>query len=169
MSVPPGGVPPAADVAQPWAHRLGHLLWETSARVSLLGEAELANTPLTMPALGLLDIIEALPGITVAEISRRLPTTQQSISQTVGRLEKLGYIERRLGPRRGVGLHVTEAGHQAHHQGRGREKALDQRLEDLLGAERHRDLCALLEEARTLLVNEDQRTVAGTTKVAETP
>jgi DNA-binding MarR family transcriptional regulator len=154
---------PTGDPAQPWAHRLGHLLWETSARVSLLGEAELADTPLTLPSLGLLDIIGAIPGITVAEISRRLPTTQQSISQTVARLEKLGFVERRLGPRRGVGLHVTLAGHQAHQQGTAREKALDQRLEDLLGAERHRELCALLEQARDLLVSEDQRTDAGTT------
>jgi DNA-binding MarR family transcriptional regulator len=125
--------------------------------VSLLGEAELADTPLTLPSLGLLDIIGAFPGITVAEISRRLPTTQQSISQTVARLEKLGYVERRLGPRRGVGLHITRAGHQAHQQGTAREKALDQRLEHLLGAERHRELCALLEQARELLISEDQR------------
>ena len=142
---------PADDPEQPWAHRLGHLLWETSARVSLLGEAELADTPLTLPSLGLLDIIGAVPGITVAEISRRLPTTQQSISQTVARLEKLGYVERRLGPRRGVGLHITPAGHQAHDEGTARENALDQRLEDLLGAERHRELSALLEQARELL------------------
>ncbi len=125
--------------------------------MSLLGEAELADTPLTLPSLGLLDIIGAFPGITVAEISRRLPTTQQSISQTVARLEKLGYVERRLGPRRGVGLHITRAGHQAHQQGTAREQALDQRLEDLLGAERHGELCALLEQARELLVSEEQR------------
>ena len=156
---------PAGDPAQaPWAHRLGHLLWETSARVSLLGEAELADTPLTMPSLGLLDIIESVPGITVAEISRRLPTTQQSISQTIARLEKLGYVERRLGSRRGVGLHVTPAGRHAHREGTVREAALDERLEDLLGAERHRDLCALLEQARELLVNEDQPTDTATTR-----
>jgi DNA-binding MarR family transcriptional regulator len=149
---------PADDPAQPWAHRLGHLLWETSARVSLLGEAELARTPLTLPSLGLLDIIGALPGITVAEISRRLPTTQQSISQIVARLEKLGYVERRLGPRRGVGLHITPAGQQAHNEGTAREEALDQRLEDLLGAERYRELSALLEQARELLTDEQHQT-----------
>jgi DNA-binding MarR family transcriptional regulator len=165
MAAPPERTQPAITPAQPWAHRLGHLLWETSARVSLLGEAELANTPLTLPSLGLLDIIEAMPGITVAEISRRLPTTQQSISQSVARLEKLGYVERRLGPRRGVGLHVTEAGHRGHQEGTAREKVLDQRLEDLLGAERHRELCALLEQARELLVSDDQRTDGVTTKV----
>jgi DNA-binding MarR family transcriptional regulator len=165
VSGAPEPTQPTVAPSQAWAHRLGHLLWETSARVSLLGEAELANTPLTMPSLGLLDIIEAIPGITVAEISRRLPTTQQSISQSVARLEKLGYVERRLGPRRGVGLHVTEAGHRGHQEGTAREKVLDQRLEDLLGAERHRQLCALLEQARELLTGDDQHTGAATTEV----
>jgi DNA-binding MarR family transcriptional regulator len=169
VAAPTEPTQPAGDPAQPWAHRLGHLLWETAARVSLIGEAELADTPLTLPSLGLLDIIEATPGITVAEISRRLPTTQQSISQTIARLEKLGYVQRRLGPRRGVGLHITQAGQQAHHEGTARGKALDQRLEDLLGAERHRDLCGRLEQARELLVSEDRRTDAATTKVPRTP
>jgi hypothetical protein len=43
---------------------VGHLLWETSARVSLLGEAELVDTPLTLPSLGLLDIIGSMPAAT---------------------------------------------------------------------------------------------------------
>jgi DNA-binding MarR family transcriptional regulator len=145
---------PAADLVRPWAHRLGHLLWDTAARVGFLGEAELADTPLTLPSLGLLDVIATAPGITVAEISRQLPVTQQSISQIAARLENLGYIERRLGPRRGVGLHVTAAGEQAHRDGTAREKVFDQRLEQLLGDERHRDLAALLEQTRELLSSE---------------
>jgi DNA-binding MarR family transcriptional regulator len=70
----------------------------------------------------------------------------------------VGYVERRLGPRRGVGLHVTPAGQHAHNEGAAREEALDQRLEDLLGAERHRELSALLEQARELLTDEQHPT-----------
>jgi DNA-binding MarR family transcriptional regulator len=143
------------DPAQPWAHRLAHLLWETTARVALLAEAELADTPLTTASLGLLDVIAAVPGITVAEISRQMPRTQQSISQTVARLQKLGYIERRLGPRRGVGLHITKAGQQVHLEGTIRENAFDQRLEQLLGTEHHHNLSALLEQAREQLTSEE--------------
>jgi DNA-binding MarR family transcriptional regulator len=158
MTASPERAKPDVDPARPWAHRLAHLLWETAARVGLIGEAELTDTPLTLPSLGLLDIIATLPGITVAEISRQLPVTQQSISQTVARLEKLGYVERRLGPRRGVGLHITAAGHRAHKEGTAREKAFDQRLEQLLGGDRHRDLSALLEQTRDLLSGEDHPT-----------
>ena len=88
---------PAKSDGQPWKHRIGHLLWEVETRVSLLGEAGLGDTPLTLPALGLLDMVSLWPGSTVGELSRRTPKTQQAISQIVSRLEKLGYIERRLG------------------------------------------------------------------------
>ena len=155
MASSPERTQPPPDPAHPWAHRLAHLLWETTARVALLAEAELADTPLTQASLGLLDVIAALPGITVAEISRQMPRTQQSISQTVARLQKLGYIERRLGPRRGVGLHITKAGQQVHHEGTTRENAFDRRLEQVLGTEHHRNLCALLEQAREQLISEE--------------
>jgi len=149
---------PSADADQAWAHRLPHLLWETTARVELLQEAELAGTPLTLASLGLLDVTAAHPGITVAEISRRMPRTQQSISQTIKRLEKLGYVERRLGPRRGVGLHVTPSGQRMHHEGTAREIRFVQRLENLLGSDSARELCAQLERARELLIHAERST-----------
>jgi DNA-binding MarR family transcriptional regulator len=97
-----------------------------------------------------LDQIGEQPGVTIAEISRRLPTTQQAISQTTRRLEKLGYIERRLGPRRGVGLHLTPAGARARDEGSRLEEALDQDLRDWLG-EDYMQLSTLLERARDQL------------------
>ena len=82
-------------------------------RVTLLGDAEFAGSGLTLPAVGALDMIATWPGSTVAELSRRSPKTPQAISQVVARLERLGYVERRLGPGRGVGLYITEAGSTA--------------------------------------------------------
>jgi DNA-binding MarR family transcriptional regulator len=148
---------PALTSPEPgWARLLGHLLWETWARAALLGEAGLADTSLTLPSLGVLDAISTWPGITVAEISRRTPKTQQAISQVVARLEKLGYVERRLRPGRGVGLHVTRAGEKAHREGNAREEILEQHLLDLLGSERHNQLRMLLEQACQLLAAEQQ-------------
>ena len=148
--------PPGTDPDEPWAHRLPHLLWETAARVELLQEAELAGTPLTLASLGMLDVIGAHPGITVADISRRMPRTQQSISQTVKRLEKLGYVERRLGPRRGVGLHVTPSGQRMHDEGTAREIRFVEGLENLLGSDSARELCAQLERVRELLIGAER-------------
>lgn len=131
--------------------QLNDLLWEVSTYVGLMGEAALADTPLTLPSSGMLAAVLAEPGITVAEISRRMPKTQQAISQVVARLEKLGYLERRVGPGRGVGLHVTEAGREMAEQGIAREHELQVRLRELLGAERYDELSRLLVEARRIL------------------
>ena len=151
---PPSELPTSTPVDsgdQPWNHRIGHLLWEVQTRVSLLGEAELRDTPLTLPALGLLDMVGVWPGSTVSELSRRTPTTQQAVSQVVARLEKLGYVERRLGAGRGVGLYITDVGTAAREQGHRREEAYERKVRDLFGEARFQQLKQLLEEARELL------------------
>jgi DNA-binding MarR family transcriptional regulator len=91
------------------------------------------------------------PGMTVAEISRRIPKTQQTISSVVARLEKLGLIERRLGPGRGVGLHVTDAGRKMAEVAIAHEQALNARLRELLGEERAAALTEQLRESRAIL------------------
>ena len=130
---------------------VGHLLWEVSAWVALLGEAELAQTRLTLPSSGMLAQIASEPGVTIAEISRRVPKSQQAISQLVGRLERLGYVERRLGSGRGVGLHPTESGLEALAEGLAAEQAFERRVRELLGEKRHDQLRRLLMEARELV------------------
>ena len=102
------------DVEDRWEHWLVHLLWAVSVRTSALGEAALAETPLTLAGLGLLENVNARPGITIAEIARRAPQTQQALSQIAARLDRLGYLERRLAAGgRGVGLHLSPAGARA--------------------------------------------------------
>jgi DNA-binding MarR family transcriptional regulator len=96
------------------------------------------------------------PGITVAEMSRRLPKTQQAISQVAARLEKLGFIERRVGPGRGVGLYATESGREMAAEASRAEAVLERRLRSLLGEERHRALRELLAESRAILRRESR-------------
>ena len=93
-----------------------------------MGEAALAGTPLTVAASSMLIAVLEDPGMTVAEISRRIPKAQQSISSVVARLEKLGLIERRLGSGRGVGLHVTDAGREMAQVAVTHEQELNARL-----------------------------------------
>jgi DNA-binding MarR family transcriptional regulator len=145
---------------QPWAHLLGHLLWEVSARISALGEAALSATPLSQSALGVLDWIATQPGITGAEITRRAPTTQQAISQVTTRLQKLGFIERRLSDGRGVALFITPAGAQARADGNAVEERFEERLQELLGRDRYDRLLQLLEETRALVVELDDSVIA---------
>jgi DNA-binding MarR family transcriptional regulator len=143
--------PPSAPAALPGKTQLNDLLWEVCTYAELMGEAALADTPLSLPSSGMLQVVLGEPGITVAEMSRRMPKTQQAISQVVARLEKLGLLERRLGIGRGHGLFVTEAGREMAEVGLARERELEARLRELLGSERYGDLRELLTEARTIL------------------
>jgi DNA-binding MarR family transcriptional regulator len=145
-TVPAPDAPPLHGKEQ-----LNDLLWEVSTYVELMGEAALADTPLTLPSSGMLVGVAAEPGITIAEISRRIPKSQQAISQVVARLERLGYLERRLGSGRGVGLYVTDAGRAMAQRGLAGEGQLQERLRELLGAARYDELSRLLAEARQIL------------------
>ena len=154
MALPPAmSVPvPAPDALPlPGKDQLNDLLWEVTTYVELMGEAALADMPLTLPSSGMLAVVLGEPGITVAEMSRRMPKTQQAISQIAARLEKLGLLERRLGSGRGVGLFLTNAGHEMTAQAMQREREHDARLRELLGTARYEALQDLLLESRTLL------------------
>ncbi len=140
------------DVEDRWEHWLVHLLWAVSVRTSSLGEAALAGTPLTLAGLGLLENVGARPGITIAEIARRAPQTQQALSQIAARLDRLGYLERRLAEGgRGVGLHLSPAGARARAEAHERTERFEAELAEALGASRHARLIALLEEMRTVV------------------
>jgi len=134
--------------------RLSHLLWEVGARNSLLAEAALSRTPFTPSAAGMLDTILADPGISIAEISRRTPVSPQAVSQVVGRLEGLGFVERRSSGRggRGVALFATERGEAAHREADERRVAYEGELAEALGPRRYRDLVKLLKEARSAVI-----------------
>jgi DNA-binding MarR family transcriptional regulator len=135
-----------------WADRLGHLLWEVSTRATLLGEAALARHGLTFAAIGLLDVVADHPGITAAEIARRSPKTPQAVSQVANRMEKLGYVERKLATGRGVGLHITPEGEQVRTLGNRVEREFDDELRALLGDERYEQLRRLLREANPIMI-----------------
>jgi DNA-binding MarR family transcriptional regulator len=146
---PPGLA--AAD-GLPGSDHIGHLLWETSARVVLLAEPLLADIQLSLASMGALERIAAYPGITASELARQAFKTQQAVSQVTSRLERLGYVERRLGPGRGVGLHMTRLGRTALADGSAREAEIDARLQEMLGVRDAERLRALLRRLREALV-----------------
>jgi len=143
--------PAAAPRPLPHKDQLNDLLWEVETYVALMGEAALADTPLSLPSSGMLAAVLAEPGITIAEMARRMPKTQQAISQVAARLEKLGLLERRVGSGRGVGLYVTDAGRAMAETGLARERELVRRLRKMLGDERYDALVRLLGESRAIL------------------
>jgi DNA-binding MarR family transcriptional regulator len=135
----------------PHFHHVHHLLWECYVQLLPLSDDAFADSDLTLPLAGTLDLIGTQPGVTVAELSRRTPKTQQAISQLVAKLEQLGYVQRRVGGGRGVGLYLTSAGEAAQADGNRREVRLEQRLRELLGDDTYKQLGAQLEQARARL------------------
>ncbi|HTW11114.1 MAG TPA: MarR family winged helix-turn-helix transcriptional regulator [Solirubrobacteraceae bacterium] len=151
----------AASVNQlPGSNRLGHLLWEVSTRVTVFGDPFMREH-LSLPAVGALEMIAANPGITASELARQSMKTQQAISQVTTRLVRLGYVERRIGPGRGVGLHLTDAGVAALAEGEGNEEEIDRRLCELFGKDDAEQLRALLRQARDRLSEQQGQPGAG--------
>ena len=118
------------------------------------GEAALAGTSLSLPLNHLLEAVVAEPGVTVTEIARRLGKSQQAMSQAADRLERLAFIERRVGAGRTVGLHATDAGRAASADGVRRELAAEDRTRELLGLDRFDALISLLGTARDALLGD---------------
>ena len=136
------------EADSPHFHDVHHLLWECYVQMLPLGDEVFTGSDLTLPLAGTLDMIATWPGCTVADLSRRTPKTQQAISQLVAKLEQFGHVERRLGPGRGIGLHLTPAGEAARADGNRREALLEQRLRELLGDDTYEQLGMQLERAR---------------------
>jgi MarR family transcriptional repressor of emrRAB len=129
-------------------------LREVSALIEQRGEAALSGSPLSLPLNHLLDAVVAEPGVTVTEIARRLGKSQQAMSQAADRLDRLGFIERRVGAGRTVGLHATDAGRTASADGVRRELAAEDQTREVLGSGRFDTLIALLESARDALAED---------------
>ena len=144
---------PSAEA--PGSDNFGHLLWELSARWMAFSEPRLASTQLTFASAGALARIATSPGITASALARAAFKTQQAISQVTGRLERLGYVERRVGAGRGVGLHITAAGERALAEEMAIEAAMEQEARTLLGAELYAELKQRLLLARAAIADVD--------------
>jgi DNA-binding MarR family transcriptional regulator len=147
-------VEPPSTSEIPGSDHLGHLLWETYSLVHSFSEPLMdARTPLSAAAIGALAKIATFPGITASGLARQGFKTQQAASQTTGRLERLGLVERRLGASRGVELYITPAGERALAEGLASELDVDGQLEALIGSKQAVALRALLKDLRQALVD----------------
>lgn len=131
-------------------------------RTAPIADREFAGSELTLSLAGTLDMIGLWPGITAAGMSRKGPSTQQAVSQLVVKLEKLGYVERRVGGRRGVGLFLTAAGERARADANRREDELEQRLREVLGGDVYAQLVEQLQIARERLATRDNQSPSRT-------
>jgi DNA-binding MarR family transcriptional regulator len=99
-------------VLQEPTERLGFLMWHLSQAINLRGERALARLGLTLGQGATLRVLAASPGLSSAELARRVGVTAQSIKQSVDDLVARGLVERRPHPTHGrvIELRITDDG-----------------------------------------------------------
>ncbi|PRY35186.1 MarR family winged helix-turn-helix transcriptional regulator [Umezawaea tangerina] len=92
--------------------------------------------------------VHLFPGLSGAELARRLGVTTQAVALLATKLEARGLLERRVHPRhRNVQeLHLTDAGSEALQEADTAVLEVERRVREKLGPERHAVLRELLDE-----------------------
>ncbi len=124
-----------------WALRRAELAVQT------LKEQRLRPLGMAAAHYTLLMSVHAEPGLTGAELARRLNVTPQAIASLVARLESRGQLERREHPRHRhiQELHLTDAGREALRAADAVIADIERQITDDLGSETAR-LRALLDQ-----------------------
>ncbi|WP_327714735.1 MarR family transcriptional regulator [Streptomyces sp. NBC_00490] len=132
------------------ADALDRVTWALRrAELAVLTLKEQRLRPLGMAAAHytLLISVHSDPGLTGAELARRLNVTPQAVASLVARLENRGQLERREHPRHRhiQELHLTDAGREALHAADAVISGIERQITDGLGSEAGQ-LRALLEK-----------------------
>ncbi|WP_432181615.1 MarR family winged helix-turn-helix transcriptional regulator [Streptomyces sp. NBC_00063] len=138
----------AGPVAPDALDRVTWVLRRTELAVQAVKEPELRALGMLPAHYSLLIRVHLEPGLTGAELARRLSVTPQAVASLVSRLEKRGQLERRPHPRHGhvQELHLTDAGRDALRQADAVATRIEQRIIDKLGPENAALLTALLNQ-----------------------
>ncbi|MFF4018691.1 MarR family winged helix-turn-helix transcriptional regulator [Streptomyces sp. NPDC001843] len=129
-----------------WLRRVN---WDVQAHK----EQRLRTRGIAAAQYTLLICVHTEPGLTGAEVARRLNVTPQAVASLVARLEERGQIERRPHPRhRHVReLHLTDDGREALRHADAVIEEIEQRINEKLGRERAAQLKALLSEVADVI------------------
>jgi DNA-binding MarR family transcriptional regulator len=116
--------------------------------VQALKEQRLRPLGMAAAQYSLLISVHSDPGLTGAELARRLNVTPQAVASLVARLEQRGHLERQPHPRHGhvQELHLTDAGRDALRQADAVIVEIEQRIAEKLGPEDSTRLTVLLDQ-----------------------
>lgn len=133
------------------AERGGYLIWQTAHLIGRGIDDALEEFRLTPAQFGAVVHIGREPGISAAELSRRINVTPQSVQTALLPLLKRGWVQRRPHPVHGrvLGNYLTPKGTAAAQQAGDAVTAFDEQLLSALSAHEQAQLKTLV--ARLLL------------------
>lgn len=134
------------------------LLWalrRTALAVDAVKAKRLRDVSLGGPDYSVLACVRSEPGLSGAELSRRLGVTPQAVVPLVRRLAQEGLIERRPHPRHlhVQELHITSAGRTSLQAADRVVNGIEGQLRDHLGTSDHAQLRRLLDAVADYLVS----------------
>jgi DNA-binding MarR family transcriptional regulator len=128
---------------------INRVLWtinRTDVALRAVKEPRLRAVGVPYAHYALLMLIHTYPGLTGAEVARRLGVTTQAVALLAAKLEKSGLVERRTHPRHSnvQELYLTPAGRDALSRADAVVADMEQRVCDALGPEKADELRELL-------------------------
>lgn len=125
-----------------WALRRAELATRT------LKNQQLRPLGMATAHYSLLMLVHTTPGLTGAELARRLDVTPQAVASLVTRLENKGQLDRRSHPRHRhiQELHLTDTGREALRAADAMVAAIEDKITQRLGLDDTARLTALLDE-----------------------
>lgn len=117
------------------------------------------GTPVNFLQIHALVLIDAHPGLTMKELAEYLRVASPSATSFVGRLVKLGWVERERDDenRKLVRLRVTTEGKRVLREKKSKRVAAIKRILQLLSPQELRDLAAILEKLHGISKQFDSR------------
>ncbi|GAA2136268.1 MarR family winged helix-turn-helix transcriptional regulator [Glycomyces algeriensis] len=137
-------VEPSAEVQ---AHPVIWALRRAEMALQSVKEQRLRPLGIAPSHYALLMTVHGAPGLTGAELARRLHVTPQAVASLVAKLAERGWLERRSHSRHQhvQELHLTDEGRKALEDADAEIAAMEQRITERLGAESADQLVALLD------------------------
>jgi len=116
-------------------------------------EQQLRPLGIAAAQYSLLISVHTDPGLTGAELARRLNVTPQAVASQVARLEERGHLERRAHPRHRhiQELHLTDAGRDALSHADAVIVDIEKQITERLGTEKAAQLTTLLDQVADVL------------------
>jgi len=144
---PAGTDPRQIDPAQEPIRRVTWGIHRAELAIQAAKEPGLRAIGVPNSHYALLMTIRTYPGLSGAELARRLGVTTQAVALLATKLQTRGLIERRTHPRhRNVQeLHLTPAGDEALNQAEAVIVRLERQVHEILGPERYAQLRDLLD------------------------